>query len=288
MTRNAFSTVVAAPIVWLLLFSHPCFATADSPVVQSLGGAGRAGLPREALFTNPATVAEVNGSFGFLHYSMPKIDDFNAGGRAYNVGIYDGGNTHWKGGFGYSRVAKSKIARGGRQTYEDRSEFRFATGHAIAGNILGGLQTRYVKKHSNPETSRYFEGTLGILFPLYSDLRGGLTWENVFGKEDELPSTVGLGAVYGLGYGIMAYADGYRLMGGSREGERGWALGGQLGLTGDFFVRAGLFEEAYRNLKGWALGLSWAGPRASFDYAMRVAGKGPKEKEHIFGLTLAL
>jgi|GEM_PF-5456767 len=256
-------------------------------MVQSMGGAGRAGIPRESLFSNPAAVAQIDNSFGFMHYSIPKVPDFNAGGRAYNVGIYDGGNTHWKGGFGYSRVSKANVTRG-RQGYEDRSEFRFATGHAIAGNITGGLLTRYVKTHSNPESSRYFEGTLGILFPIFADLRGGLTWENVFGKEDHLPSTVGVGAMYGLGYGIMAYADGYRLMGGSRTGERGWALGGQLGLTGDFSIRAGLFEEAYRYMKGWSVGLSWAGPRASFEYAIRTAGTGPKEKEHIFGMTIVL
>jgi hypothetical protein len=302
MTRNAFLSLVVSiskhfrPIAIALPFvlcgqlvaTPVCLATADSPVVQSLGGAGRAGIPREALFSNPAAVAQVNNSFGFLHYSIPKIADYNAGGRAYNVGIYDGGSQRWKGGFSYSRVSKANIVRGGQQGYEDRSEIRFATGHAVWNNLLAGLQTRYIKKHSNPETGHYFDGNLGVIFPLFNDLRGGLTWENVLNKEDNLPSTIGAGATYTLGYGIVLFADGYRLMSGTREGERGWALGGELLLSGDFTARAGMFEEAYRNLKGWSLGLSWAGPRLSFDYALRTTGKGPKEKEHILGLTMAM
>jgi len=288
MTQNAFLFRILLSIAAAQLpLSISCFATADSPVVQSLGGGGRAGIPRESLYSNPAAIAQINNSFGFVHYSLPKIADFNAGGRAYNIGIYDGGTQHLKGGFSYSRVSKANITSG-RQGYEDRSDFRFATAHAISGNLIGGLQTRYTKKHSGPETGRFFDGTLGVLFPLFSDIRGGLTWENVLGKEDHLPSTIGAGASYSLGYGIMLYADGYRLMGGTRKGERGWALGGELSLAADFTVRGGLFEEAYRYMKGWSVGLSWAGPKASFDYALRTAGAGPKEKEHIFGMTLIL
>ena len=98
---------------------------------------------------------------------------------------------------------------------------------------------------------------------------------------------MGLGAAYSLGHGITLFADGYRLMRGSREGERGWALASELTLSGSFKARGGLFEEAYRAFKGWSLGLSWMGPRASFDYTMKTAGTGPREKTHIFGMTTA-
>jgi hypothetical protein len=293
MTRIAFTRMNPATLstlAFLALASIPLqgFATVDSPVVQSLGGAGRAGLPREALFTNPASVALNTSTFGFMHYSLPKIPDYNAGGRAYNVGIYDAGNQTWKGGFSYSRSSKAVLTPAKTQGYEDRSEFRFVTGHAITGNIIGGLQTRYSKKHSGPESSRFVEFGLGVLFPLFADLRGGLTWENILGREDHLPSTIGLGATYSLGFGVNLFADGYRLMGGRREGERGWALGGEVAMAADFKGRVGLFEEGYRGFKGWSVGASWSGPRASFDWAMRTAASGPKEREHVLGMTLAL
>jgi hypothetical protein len=99
---------------------------------------------------------------------------------------------------------------------------------------------------------------------------------------------MGVGANYSFGYGFILYADGYRLMSGTKTGERGWSLAAELGLSGSFFARAGMFEEAYRGNKGWSVGISWLGPRASVDYAMKIAGKGPLERSHIFGLTLAL
>lgn len=288
MTRIAFPALILTSLAVLVLRGPFAFATVESPVVQSLGGAGRAGLPREALFSNPASVALMSSSFGFLHYSLPKIEDFNAGGRAFSAGIYDGGNKQWKGGFSYSRSSKAVVTRNKTQGYEDRSEFRFATGHAISGNIIGGLQTRYSKKHSGPESSRFLEVGAGLLFPLFSDLRGGLTWENILGREDHLPSTIGAGASYALGHGILLFADGYRLMGGTREGERGWALGAEVMMAAGFAGRAGLFEEGYRAFKGWSIGASWIGPRASFDWVMKTAGNGPKEREHILGMTLSL
>ncbi len=277
MTRNVF-------LFWAFLFSHTSFATVDSPVVQGLGGATRAGVAREAIFANPASVAQIANTFGFLHYQIPKIPDYNAGGRAFSVGIYDGGDQNWKGGFGYSRTSKARIFQN-RQGYIDRSEFRFSTGHGLWGDVIGGIAGRWISNNSATDTNRFFEGDVGLLFPLFNDLRGGLTFENILNQEDETPQTVGVGASYSFGYGFQAVADGYRLMSGTKDGERGWSLAGEMGFTGDFTARAGLFEEAYRALKGWSVGLSWSGPRASFDYALKVAGKGPRERTHIFGIT---
>src|SRR3989338_11069990 len=156
MTRNAYLRPLMISLALLAQLSYPAssFAIVNSPVVQSLAGGGRAGVPREALFSNPASVVRIDNSFGFIHYSLPKIPDLNAGGRSYSVGIYDGGSKHWKGGFSYSRVSKAVIGQRQQQGYDDRSEIRFVTGHAITGNIMGGLQTRYIKKHSGPESSR--------------------------------------------------------------------------------------------------------------------------------------
>jgi len=269
------------------LYCTQSFATVDSPVVQGLAGASRAGVPREAIFSNPASVSAINGTFAFLHYQIPQIADFNAGGRAFSAGVYDGGDKNWKGGFGYSRTAKAAI-QNNSQGYIDRRELRFATGHAITESIQAGVAARWINNYAVPGSDRFFEGDLGILFPLFADLRGGITYENILNKEDDSPTTAGVGATYALGYGFQLFADGYRLMSGTKTGERGWSLATEASLSNDFFVRGGLFEEAYRALKGWSLGATWMGPKASFDYAMKIAGKGPKEKTHILGMTLTL
>jgi hypothetical protein len=162
------------------------------------------------------------------------------------------------------------------------------SGHEIAGGITGGLATRLIKNYNASDSGSFLEGDLGILFPLFKDLHGGITLENILNREDELPQTVGIGAAYSLGYGIQVLADGYRLMSGTKNGERGWALAGELGLTGSLLARGGLFEEAYRGLKGYSFGASWMGPRMQLDYAYKLTGKGPKEREHIFGLTIGM
>ena len=282
MLRNAF--------LWLTLGSLipiSSFATVDSPVVQGLGGGGRAGVPREALFSNPAAVVAVGSTFGFVHYEIPQVPDFNARGRGWSVGIYDVGDQTWKGGFAYTRTSKARILNA-QQSYVDRSSFRFATGHAITGSIIGGLRGRLERIHGAGDGTKYFDADLGILFPFFNDIRAGFTIENVADKDLEEPRTIGLGAAYSLGYGIQFLADGYRIMTGKKEGERGWSLSFELGLAGDFLARAGVFEEAFRALKGWSAGLSWMGPRASFDYALKVTGRGPRERAHILGMTLAL
>jgi len=77
-------------------------------------------------------------------------------------------------------------------------------------------------------------------------------------------------------------------MKGTMKGNRGWAVGAETALGDSFRLRTGRFQESVRRMKGWSVGLSWKGPRASFDYAMRTTGQGPKERDHILGMTVAL
>lgn len=283
MTRNV---ILLLAVIFFIPASS--FATADSPVVQGLGGAGRAGVPTEALFTNPASVALLTQSGSYFIYQKPSIPEWNAGGRGYVIGAYDGQNQAAKGSFGYVRTSRARIDRLGNQGYEDRSEYRFALGTLVSGNIAGGLQARYVTRRIAGQAQKFFDGDLGTIFPIYAGLVGGLTYENALNKAGERPTSMGAGLTYGLGYGIQAYGDGYRFMKGQEKGQQGWAVGAEVAVAGDFKLRGGRFQDGYRRLKGWSAGISWAGPRASFDYAMRTTGGGPKERDHIFGMTVAL
>jgi hypothetical protein len=242
-------------------------------------------VAKEALFSNPASAALLTSSSATYIYTKPSIPDMNAGGRSWSLAMYDGENTFLKGAFGYHRTARARLENR-QQVFEDRSEFRFAAGRAISGNILGGLAARYVTRREGPTETKFFQGDLGAIFPVYSNMRGGITLENLLEQAGEDPLTLGGGLSFPVGSGITLVGDGYRLMKGAKKGERGWGLAAELKLAGDFLLRGGLFQEARRRMRGWSAGLSWNGPRASFDYAYRLAGNSPKEKDHILGLNI--
>jgi hypothetical protein len=284
-TRTHFAFYAITLPVLLLL--SPEFATAVSPTVQALGGAGRGGIPTEALYTNPAALALLKQSGSFFHYTKPNIPQWNAGGRAYAVGAYDGGAGAVNGGFVLTRVSRARIGAAGQQVYEDKTDYRFAVGAPLWAGLLAGAQARYTIRRDGGPEQKLFTGDLGLIYPVYKDLLAGFTYENVLNKQEEYPATAGLGAFYSLGSGIRVYGDGYRMMKGPRKGDRGWALGVELGLAGDFSLRTGRFQEALRRLKGWSIGLGWGGPRASFNYSLRMAGSGPKEKDHTAGMSIA-
>ncbi len=281
MTRNAFLLIL---FLSFGMFTVD-FATADSPVVQGLGGAGRAGVPREGLFSNPAAVGLLTESGAFLIYEKPRIPDWNAGGRLYSVGAFDGQNAGLKGAFGYIRTSRARVENTVSQSYEDRSEYRMALGLPLAANVAAGLRVQYITRRTGSQETKIFNGGVGTIFPVYSGLIAGLTYENLLNKPGELAPTMGAGLSYALGYGIQVYGDGYRQMKGPKKGERGWALGAETALAGELRVRGGRFQDGDRRRKGWSMGASWVGPRTSFDYAMRTSGDLPKERDHILGLT---
>lgn len=268
-----------------LFFSSPARAI-DSPLVQGLSGAGRSGIPREGVFTNPASVALLTSSSSYFIYTKPKIADFNAGGRATSIGAYDGENPVIKGGLGYSSVARARTSSG-VQVYEDRSEIRFSAGRMVSGGIAGGLAARYVTKREGESETKFLQGDLGMIFPLFADMRAGITYENLAEKENEAPPSMAGGVQYTLGSGVQVFADGARHLKGPAKGKNSWSLAAEFSLVADFILRGGRFQDGYGAKKGWSMGLSWIGPRASFDYAMRKTSETHSEKDHIFGMNLA-
>jgi hypothetical protein len=280
MTQNAF-------LVFFLtnLFVPSVFATAETPVVQGLGGAGRAGIPSEANFSNPAVVAGLTQSAAFYFYQKPQIPDWNAGGRLFGFGAYDGGSTSVKGSFVYLRNSRARVLPNGTQGYEDRTEYRFAMATSM-GSIKIGIQPKYIIRQTGETNTKVFDGDLGAIFPIFTDIQGGITYENALKKVGEKAPTVGAGVVYAVGSGIQVYADGMRQMDGIQKGERGWAVGAESGLWGELRARAGRFQDVFKRKKGWAVGASWTGPRTSFDYSMRTTGDSPYERDHTLGMKI--
>lgn len=239
------------------------------------------------MFGNPAAVWMLDKSYGYFYYTKPSIVETKEGGRSWSVGVYDGENAAVKGGIGYSRTSRTRI-RSGSSAYEDRSEIRTAMGLPLNGEVLGGVNVRYVTSRIVGQETKFFQGDAGVIFPLFKDMRGGITYENAVEKAGEKPRALGAGLRYGMGYGIQLSADGARILKGALKGERGWALAAETTIAGDLVIRAGRFFDASAQSKGWSLGASWASPRATFDYAMRTAKGRPHERDHVFGILIQL
>lgn len=282
------TSIVSA--LFLAFFSATSIAASDSPLIQGLSGAGRAGVPAEALFTNPASVAFLTQPSSYFFWGKPSVPEFSSGGRVYSMGAYDGGSPNMKGAMGYTSISRARIGGGGQQVYEDRSIVQFSAGRSITDAVSAGVAAKYIVKRNNGDSTKFFQGDAGIIFPLFKDLRFGLTYENFVNKEaiGEEPPAFAAGAQYGLGFGFQLLADGVRYLKGSAKGKNSWSLAAEYTLSSSFTVRGGRFQDRFRDIKGWSLGLSWSGPRASFDYAMRTTSDSPHEKDHVLGIRVLL
>lgn len=260
---------------------------ADSPRVTGLGGGGRAGVANESLFLNPAAAVLLDGSSSFFHYTKPSVPELGSSGRSLTVGASDGDNPVAKGAAAFVRTSRARV-NDGKITYEDRKEFRMSFGQYISGSIAAGISGRYVTRDNGDGTvTKFFQGDLGLLFPLFSDIRAGATFENFSKKNGEEPPTLGLGASYILGAGIQLYADGTQIMAeGPKKGQKSWSLSGEINAVADFVIRASRFRKAFTGAQGNSLGLTWGGPRTSLDYAYRSTKGSPHEKDHVFGLNV--
>lgn len=284
MTRKIFWLFFS---IFLLTGPFLSIATADSPLVQGLAGAGHSGIERDPLFSNPASAALISQSFGFFNYTKPSVPSFHSGGREFTVGMADGGSTYGKGVVGYTRTAMARSVAGS-QVFVDRSEIASAFGGQIFTNILSGVNVRYVTVNVGQAKTKFFQGDVGVLFPLFQDMRAGISYDNALKRAGERPATFASGAQYQIGYGIKLFGDLSQIADGVRKGKKSWAYAAEFSLAGDFVARAGRYYDAYLQKRGWSMGLSWMGPRASFDYAMRVTKEKSSEKDHLFGMTVAL
>ncbi len=282
MTRNILTITAALFVIFPI-----SLATADSPIAQGLAGASRSGIPTEALFTNPASAWLLDKSYSFFQYTKPSIVETKEGGRSLSSGVYDGENPNAKGALGYLRSSRVRIGSNGR-FYEDRTEFRVVAARPISGEILGGISARYVMHRQAGVETKYFQGDAGVIFPLFADMRAGVTFENILEKPGDRPATLGAGLRYNVGAGITLLADGARFQRGPLKGNKEWAIATELPVGGDFTFRGGRFFDGNTRQKGWSAGVSWMGPRASIDYAIRTTKGIPHERDHIVGISIQL
>ena len=275
-------------ICFLTLILSLSRAEASSPVLEGLAGAGRSGIPESSIFLNPAAIGILQNAISFFNYSKTRINDFNAGGKDYSLGIYDTTNTFAHAGFAYERESRATVTNNGAQGYADNSKLRFGLARELADGLIAGVTPRYVINKSPSGDTKFFTGDAGIIFNLAADMRAGITYENASQQVGERPPTLAGGLNYGLGFGVGLYGDYGSAMQGPLKNNKLWSLGAELAMFSDIVLRGGLYRDAIIGQRGAALGLSWAGPRLGLDFAMKTTYYAPIERDVSFGLVIKM
>lgn len=261
---------------------------AETPRKIGLAGAGRSGILQEALYTNPAALAYLQQSLAFGYYGMPRITDWNAGGRQVSVGAYDGDNPFAKAGLAYERDSRAILLAGGARGYRDRSTYLLGVGRQIFDMLDLGVTGKYVVRRDGGDTTKFFDGNAGALIKAIPSLQLGVTYENFANREGETPPILGMGIRYDILGPIAALVDGGYSTKGVTKSRKQWSYAMELGLADDVIARGGFFQDSINGHTGRALGISWQGPRTSFDYGLRMTRKAPVQREHVFGMTVQL
>jgi len=284
---NMLQTKIKQIFFFFISSVVPISVLANSPVRDGFAGAGRSGIPREALFSNPAALSALETSWAFAYYTKSRMSDLDSGGRNLHLGVYDGQNELFKAGLSYSRESRAKSVATGI-TYIDQTELRVGGGRMLAKNISGGATVKYRTRRMGAEETKKIDGDAGILFPLFQDMFAGITYENIAFIDPENPTSINVGLKYSLMQSIGLLADATRITAGDFRGENAWALGVEFSMVSDFFFRAGLFKNTATQTRGKSFGISWVGPRASFDYAIKMAKDFPRERDHVLGISVQL
>lgn len=266
----------------------PANSWAVAPRKLGFAGAGRSGILQEALETNPAALAYLDKSLGFGYIGMPRIKDWQAGGRQLHVGVYDGENQYLRAGFSFEKDSRAILLANGARGYRDRTTFKFGGGaHATSFMDLGAT-VKYVRWRDGGPEQKYMDGDIGALLKVFKGTQLGLTYENLGYRADELPPTLGAGIRYDILGPTAVLVDGAYALKGDLKDKKQWSYGMELGLSDELIGRGGIFQDSINGLRGYAAGFSWQGPRTSFDYGLRISRHAPVQREHVLGMTVQL
>ncbi len=279
--RPLFFSLLSLSI--LVLTTTQSFA--NVPQIVGLGGGGTAGVPKDALFSNPAAVVGLTKNRAFFSYSQSKIRDLGAGGRIWATGVYDGSSKAAKGGITYIRESRRRLVAGS-SPYLDSQTVRGVLGKRMFGGIMMGLTVNYKMKKQNEDTENVFVGDAGLIYPVSKGFPAGLKVENVTDKEGERPRTVTLGTKYRVSGPLTVVADFGRTVSEFTEVKNLWSLAAEVTLFKELILRGSLFKDSIDSIRGKSVGASWNGPRTSFEYALRITNGAPRERDHVLGVSL--
>ena len=269
-----------------VLFAFPEALRGEVPRQVSFGGAGRAGVSRIALFSNPASAAFVLQNRIFYSYSQTRAPNK---GKNITLGMYDITNPRFKGGLSYTTEHRPQSFRDSAKIY-NRRIIRALGASRVVGNLFAGLSVHYVMDRTSEDESRLFYTNIGAFYPILRDVHLGLTFDNIFGQREE-GRILGLGLRTSLGVLSLLADVAWPLskieMG--ETGERyGWSIATEVAVFSQLKLRKSWFWDVYRQTRGEAMGFSWEGPRADIEYATRETRGNPTQKDHILGINIEI
>jgi hypothetical protein len=263
-------------------------AWAQPPRKMGLAGAGRSGILQEAIFTNPAALTYLTQSLAYGYYGSPRINDWDASGKQITVGAYDGANEYAKAGFAFEKVSHPVLLAGGNRAYRDRKTFILGLGRELTNFLDLGITGKYVYRKDGGDEKKFFNGDVGAMLKIFSGAQIGLTYENAFDQEGELPPIIGAGIRYDILGPIAALVDAGFATNGLQKDKKQFSYAIELGLFDDIVGRGGFYQDSISGLRGSAFGFSWQGPRTSFDYGLRMTRRAPVQREHVLGITIQI
>lgn len=276
----------------LLMLSSLCLvllceeqARALMPHTIALGGGGRAGIGKESLFSNPAGVALLQQNTAFIGYSKSALPDLGAGGRVQIAGVYDGTSAFGRGGISYIRESRRRATEG-RSPYIDKTNIRTVFGRQVIGNLLAGAKVNYTMDRANGLKSDYVYGDFGLIYPIFKDLPLGLVLENVLDRAGEKPRTLAAGVRYDILGPLQVNLDYGRVLSPNQKGEQEWSAAGELTVFTELVLRYAHFYDGINEKRGWSAGAAWNSPRTAFEYAYRETRYAPRERDHVFGISV--
>lgn len=279
------SSVVRIFLLTIFLVFPEYNAYANVPQIVGLGGGGTSGVPKDALFSNPAAVAGLTTHRAFYSYSQSKIRELGAGGRVWATGVYDGKGKLAKGGLSYIRESRRRLIDG-ESPYLDSQTVRGVVGRAVWKNLISGVTVNYKMKRENDETENIFTTDVGFIYPMLRTLPVGLKVENVTDHEGERPRNAVLGISYKLTGPLKVVADYGKAFSNFNDGDSLWSVAAEVTVFKELIIRGALFHDQIDAIRGTTLGISWNGPRTSFEYALRMTRGTPRERDHVLGVSL--
>lgn len=233
----------------------------------STGGAGVASiLVNESSILNPASIAFIPITNFYYQKSTAKLDQkVNLRSIDSNKGqaeIYQISDTSspLKGTFSYQNQARNGFSR--KKLVSSLASHigpKTSIGFIYSYNFLN---TPFLNKQDT-----FHQGTIGLTHVFNNRTSFGIVVEDPFLSNSE-ESQIKTGFQFALFQNTLFIQDFSKSL--KEQKNKGITSRSaiQINAFADFYIRAGLFSDILLNTKGTAYGLSWVGPKLSFDLAI--------------------
>lgn len=238
----------------------------DSTRLISTSGAGiGAILLNESAFLNPASIYFFqDSSFYYQKGSASLNEESDKRESAYSddtneaVVITDTSSV-LKGSFSYQYQ---------KDNGERRTRLTSSASTHISKNASFGVLYRYTQDSADSGHKTFHQAVFGITYVVDPRLTFGAILEDPFLANKEDTKLAG-GFQYALTQNFLVLGDIGSKYNDEPEENNFWRAAAQAQFFTRFYLKYGMFEDKIDNLHGNSWGLSWVGPKLSFEYAYR-------------------